>query len=138
MNFTEEELEKQDSEILFNLRLVFIPIAIMLFAVFYYQSNSVDYTLEKYKNSKAVELNGIIIKKKQDGDYSRSPKYVFFENYHKELVTNETYYKVNIGDKVIKRNGEDSIYFYLKNGEIIVEDYNKFEREQYQSAIEDK
>ena len=135
MNFSEEELEKQKSEVGFNLFLVFIPIAIMLFAIFYYQSNSVNYTQEKYKKAKAVEISGSIIKKIQDGDYPRASRYVLLQNYRKELVTNEIYYKVNIGDKVLKRKGEDSIYYYLKNGEILVEDYNKFERERYQNAL---
>ncbi|MEL1255175.1 hypothetical protein AAEO57_15400 [Flavobacterium sp. DGU38] len=33
MNFTEEELEKQEKEIRFNLFLVFVPIAVMLFII---------------------------------------------------------------------------------------------------------
>jgi len=138
MSFTEEELKKQESDVRFNLVIVFIPIAIMLFAIFYYQSNSIDYIKEKYEQSKAIEVNTLIVKKIQDGNYSRASKYVLLQNHHKELVTNEIYFKVSIGNKVVKRKGEDSIYYYTKNGEILIVDYNKVQREEYQNAIKKK
>lgn len=135
MSFTEEELEKQEKEIRFNLFLVFIPITVMLFIIGYYQSNSVDYIRTQYEKSQAVEFNGTIIKKVEEGDYPRAPRYILLENYHKEPVSSEIYLKVNIGDSVVKRKGEDSVYYYLKKGGIIVKDYNKLEREEYQKAI---
>lgn len=135
MSFTEEELEKQAKEIRFNLLLVFIPIFVMLFIIGYYQSNSVDYVRIQYQNSQAVEFNGTIIKKAEEGDYSRATRYILLENYHKEPVSSEIYDKVNIGDSAVKRKGEDSVYYYLKIGAIIAKDYNKFEREEYQKAI---
>jgi hypothetical protein len=46
-------------------------------------------------------------------------------------IPNEIYYQINVGDSVYKENGKDSAYYYLKNGEILIDDCNKYIREDY-------
>jgi hypothetical protein len=48
MNQSEQELEKQESEVKKNLAYVFVPIAIILVSISIYQSNSLDYKREKF------------------------------------------------------------------------------------------
>jgi|TARA_B110000240_G_scaffold136781_1_gene151588 hypothetical protein len=125
------EIEKQDSEIRKNLLLVFVPIAIMIFIIANYQSNSLEYNKEKYFESRNTKFNGIVIKKRQEGDYTRAGRFVVLDNYHEERVENNTYYRIEIGDSVYKKSESDSVYFHLKNEKIIIEDYNKYLRENY-------
>lgn len=127
----EEELEKQESEIRKKILLVFIPVVIIIFIIGFYQSHSIEHNKEKYSNSRRVSFSGKIIKKEREGDYSRAAKYILLENYHKEIVDNMTYYKVDIGDSVYKKKDSDSLYFCLKNGGIVIKDYNKDLREKY-------
>lgn len=129
--FSEKELYKQESEIRKKLFLVFIPIAIILIIITSYQSNSLNYNKEKYEKSRNLEFNGKVIKKKEEGNYSRAKRYVILDDYHKEIVSNHIYGKISIGDSVFKKAGNDSIHFILNNGEIIIEDYNKFLRDNY-------
>ena len=132
------ELEKQESEIRKNLLLVFVPIAIMIFVIANYQSNSLEYNKEKYLESRNKKFNGIIIKKRQEGDYTRAGRFVILDNYHEERVENNTYYRIEIGDSVYKKSGNDSVYFHLKNGEIIIEDYNEYLRKNYYELLNEK
>ncbi|WP_179354319.1 hypothetical protein [Winogradskyella vidalii] len=133
-----EELEKQESEIRKNLFLVFVPIAIMIFIIANYQSNSLEHNKEKYLESRNTKFNGIVIKKRQEGDYTRAGRFVILDNYHEERVENNTYYRIQIGDSVYKKSESDSVYFYLKNGEIIIEDYNEYLRKNYYELLNEK
>ncbi|AUC80054.1 hypothetical protein CW736_12035 [Nonlabens sp. MB-3u-79] len=133
-----EELEKQESEIRKNLFLVFVPIAIMIFIIAYYQSNSLEHNKEKYLESRNTKFNGIVIKKRQEGDYTRAGRFVILDNYHEERVENNTYYRIQIGDSVYKKSESDSVYFHLKNGEIIIEDYNEYLRKNYYELLNKK
>ncbi|MEP1489878.1 MAG: hypothetical protein ABJK28_15770 [Algibacter sp.] len=80
------------------------------------------------KNKKEIE-------KRQEGDYIRAERFVLLDNYHEERVENNTYNRIGIGDSVYKKRGNDSVYFHLKNGKIIVEDYNKYLREKYYKLL---
>ncbi|SFD41533.1 hypothetical protein [Algibacter pectinivorans] len=133
-----EELEKQESEIRKNLFLVFVPIAIMIFIIANYQSNSLEHNKEKYLESRNTKFNGIVIKKRQEGDYTRAGRFVILDNYHEERVENNTYYRIQIGDSVYKKSESDSVYFHLKNGEIIIEDYNEYLRKNYYELLNEK
>ncbi|UQD57169.1 hypothetical protein [Flavobacterium sp. K5-23] len=135
---TEKELEKQDSEIRKNLLLVIIPIVIIVFVIGYYQSNSLEYNKKKYLESSNKEFNGIVIKKREEGDFPRAGRFIGFDDYYEERVSNEIYYKIAIGDTVFKKKGSDSVYFYLKSGEILIQDYNKYLRDQYIDLLNKK
>ena len=138
MNKSEQELEKQDSEIRKNLAYVFIPIAIILGIIFIYQNNSLDYKRKKYLESKKTEFNGIITAKKEDGDYTRAPRFMILNDYNKVRISNEIYYQINVGDSVYKESGKDSAYYYLKDGKVLIEDCNEYIREDYQKLKREK
>ncbi|WP_370408201.1 hypothetical protein [Tenacibaculum dicentrarchi] len=132
------ELEKQDSEIRKSLFLVFVPIAIMVIIIANYQSNSLEYNREKYLESRNTKFNGIVIEKRQEGDYTRAGKFIILDNFYEERVENKTYYRIEIGDSVYKKSESDSVYFHLKNGEIIIEDYNEYLRNNYHELLNEK
>lgn len=131
MNKSEQELEKQESEVRKNLAYVFIPIAIILAIILIYQNNSFAYKRKKYLESKKTEFNGKITAKKEDGDYTRAPRFMILNDYNKISIPNEIYYQINIGDSVYKESGKDSAYYYLKNGKVLIEDCNEYIREDY-------
>jgi hypothetical protein len=114
---------------------VFVPIAIVLAAIFYFQNNSIEFNKKKYEDFREKEFKGKIIKKKQEGDYPRARRYVLLDNYLKEHVDMDTYREVTIGDSVVKRRGEDSVFFYLKSGSIMVEDDARYLRESYKKLM---
>ena len=60
---------------------------------------------------------------------------MILNDYHKEVVRNYIYGKISIGDSVFKKAGQDSIHFILNNGEIMIEDYNKFLRNNYYELL---
>lgn len=125
------ELKAQESEIRTKLAYVFIPIAVVIIVVVIYQNNSLDYQFERYMKEKETEFNGIVKNKKEDGDYPRAPRYLILDPFRKIQVPNNIYYEVNVGDSVFKKSGEDSVYYHLKNGRILVEDRIRFFREKY-------
>ena len=131
MNTSEQELEKQESEIKKNLAYVFIPIAIMVVIISIYQNNSLDYKREKYLESKTTEFNGKITAKREDGDYTRASRFMILNDYNEINIPNEIYYQIKIGDSVYKERGKDSAYYYLKNGKVLIQDCNKYIREDY-------
>ena len=131
MNESEQELEKQESEVKKNLAYVFVPIAIILVTISIYQSNSLDYKREKYLESKKTEFNGKITDKKEDGDYTRASRFMILNGSYQVRIPNEIYYQINIGDSVYKEYGKDSAYYYLKNGKVLIDDCNKYLREDY-------
>jgi hypothetical protein len=133
-----DEIEKQDSEIRKKLLVVFVPIVILIFIITNYQSNSLDYNKEKYFDSRNTKFNAIVIKKRQEGNYTRAGRFVILDNYREERVENNTYYNIEIGDSVYKKSGSDSIYFHLKNGKIIIEDCNKYLRKNYYELLNEK
>ena len=133
--FSKKELDEQESEIGKKLFLVFIPIVVMLIIITFYQSNSLDINKKKYEKSRNLEFSGKVIKKRQEGDFTRAERYVILDDYHKEIVSNYVYGKISIGDLVFKKKGSDSIHYIFKNGEIIIEDYNKFLRDNYYKLL---
>lgn len=112
-----------------------IPIAIMLIIISIIQSNSLEHNRRIYFESKNIEYSGKIIGKHEDGDYSRANRFLKLNSGCDVRVSNNIYYKIKIGDSVSKRKNKDSTYFYLKTGEILFEDNNKFERERYEKLL---
>lgn len=131
MRTTEQEIQKQETEIRKNLAFVFVPITLIVFMIYIYQSNSLDYKRKKYLNSKKIEFNGVITAKKEDGDYTRAARFIILNDFKKVTIPNEVYYSVKIGDSVYKERGKDSAFYYLSNGKIVIEDCNKYLREDY-------
>jgi len=110
----------------------------MVCAIGYYQSNSFDYNKRRYLESHNVEFKGKVIKKRQEGNYPRAGRFVLLDNFHEERVSNDIYQKVTIGDFVIKKKGEDSVYYHLKNGKVLIEDYNQYLRKKYLEVSKNK
>lgn len=131
MNKSEQELKKQETEIRKNLAYVFVPIAIILVIIAVYQNNSLDYKRQKYQESKQTEFKGKITAKKEDGDYTRAPRFMILNDYNEIRIPNEIYYQINVGDSVFKERGKDSAYYFLKNGKVLIQDCNEYLREDY-------
>lgn len=131
MNKSQQELEKQESEIRKNLAYVFVPIAVILVITFIYQSNSLDYKRKKYLESNEKEFNGRITAKREENAYSRAPKFMILNNYNEVAIPSAIYYQINVGDSVYKQKGKDSLYYYLKNGKVLIEDSNEYLRKDY-------
>ncbi|GAA3634052.1 hypothetical protein [Flavivirga jejuensis] len=129
---------KQEREIRIPLLKVFLPIIAIIIPIVYFQENNLDRVKKRYEKTRDEEYSGKVIKKKEDGDYPRASRYVFLENYRKIHVSNSLYANMAIGDSVSKIKGSDSIYFYLKNGEIVIKDVNKSKREDYENLINKK
>ena len=131
MNKSEQELKKQETEIRKNLAYVFVPTAIVLLIIAIYQNNSLDYKREKYFESKQTEFKGKITAKKEEGDYTRAPRFMILNDYNEVRIPNEIYYQINVGDSVYKERGKDSAYYFLKNGKVLIQDCNEYLREDY-------
>ena len=131
MSYSKEELKQQDSEARKKVLLVFLFVAILMAIIGYYRSNSLNYKRKKYYESHNLEFHGTVIQKRQEGDYPRAGRFIILSNYDEKRIQNATYEKVSLGDSVSKRKGCDTVYFYLKNGEKLYEDYNEFERKAY-------
>ena len=131
MNKSDQELKKQGTEISKNLAYVFVPIAIVLLIIAIYQNNSLDYKREKYFESKQTEFKGKITAKKEDGDYTRAPRFMILNDYNEVRIPNEIYYQINVGDSVYKERGKDSAYYFLKNGKVLIQDCNEYLREDF-------
>lgn len=80
---------------------------------------------------KNIEFNGKIIEKKQDGDYYRASKYIILNTSQKIQIPSEVYYEIQIGDSAYKKKGQDSAYYRLKNGKVLIEDRCEFVRDKY-------
>ena len=131
MNNSEKELKEQESEMRRKLAYVFIPIAVLLAILFFYQNNSLDFQEKEYMKSKNFEFNGKVTKRIQDGNYHRASKYILLNTYRKIQIPNEVYSEIQIGDSAYKKKGQDSAYYSLKNGKILIEDRCKYIREKY-------
>jgi hypothetical protein len=135
---SQKELEKQQRDIKKALLKVFIPIIVVLAPIIYYQENDIDRVKKEYEKIKNEEYSGLVIKKKEDGDYPRAARYVFLKDNRKIYVSNNLYSKISVNDSVSKKNGCDSIFFYLRNGEVVIEDDNEFKREKYFNLLKKK
>ncbi|RYG29381.1 MAG: hypothetical protein EOO01_38295 [Chitinophagaceae bacterium] len=132
--YSEAELNAQSALIRSRLLWIFIPTAIMVAGFMYYQNNSVQYNLKKYKEFQATSFSGKVTGKRKDGDCTRCERYITLDNYREELIDFDIYSKIKIGDFVQKFRGHDSVLYYLSNGEVVITDKGKFIRERYKKA----
>lgn len=126
------ESEKTSKTIYKIFFVLMVPILAFSILFVNYQNNNIDLLKKEYEKKRNIKFSGRVIEKKKDGDYPRAHRYVYLKNYREVIISNELYTKIAIGDSVSKVNNCDSIYFYLKNGAIEIEDYNQFSREKYQ------
>jgi hypothetical protein len=126
-----KDLEEQESEIKRKLFYVAVPIIIMLAIIIIYQNNSLDFSRRQYSAIRNIEFGGHITKKKQVGDYPTAARYMYLNSNRKIRISNEIYEKIKIGDSASKSKGQDSAYYYLANGEILIEDRCEFLREKF-------
>jgi hypothetical protein len=138
MSYSNEELEIQGNVIKKNVLIVFAPIAIMILIIFFIQNNSVEHTRKLYLELKNDEYNGIIVSKREEGDYYRAGRFILMNNGREERISNEIYYEVNVGDSVYKKKGQDSTYYILKKGKILINDDAIFYREKYHKLLNKK
>ena len=129
--YSKDELEKQEREIRKKLTLAAIPILIIVTIIVVWKDNSLDVTKKEYLKKRMKGYSGIIIKKYEEGDYPRARRYVILDNYTKVDIHDYLYNKLSIGDSVIKKSNSDSIYFYLKDGDVQILDELKWWREKY-------
>ena len=127
----EKDLESQEKTIKKYILIGFFPTIILVIIFFIYQSNSIEYNKKQYLNERNKEYKGIIIIKTEEGDYPRARRTFILDSNIEDFLYEEEFDKVSIGDSVVKLKGSDSTKFYLKNGQILYKDYNKFNREKY-------
>ena len=132
------ELEEVSKKIYRVMFIVALPIIIFAFLFVNYQNNNLDLVKEEYEKIRNIEFSGLVIEKKKDGNYPRANRYIYLTNYHKVIISSELYTKITIDDSVSKPKNCDSIYFYLKNGDIEIEDFNQFAREKYLNLLNKK
>jgi len=48
------------------------------------------------------------------------------------------YDKIQIGDSVVKKNKSDSVYYFKKGNQVIIEDENLYLRERYLKKLKEK
>lgn len=132
------EIEIQNKEIKKVLLIVCLPILLFAILYVYYQNNNLDLVKKEYEKIRNEEYYGRVIKKEEDGNYPRANRYVILKNNRKINVSNELYIKIAINDSVSKSKDCDSIYFFLKKGEIVIEDNNKFKRDNYLNLLNKK
>ncbi|MCW1148918.1 hypothetical protein [Flavobacterium lacisediminis] len=130
-----EEVSKKIYRVMF---IVALPIIIFAYLFVNYQNNNLNVVKEDYEKIRNIEFSGLVIEKKKDGNYPRANRYIYLTKYHKVIISSELYTKIKIGDSVSKPKNCDSIYFYLKNGDIEIEDFNQFGREKYLNLLNKK
>lgn len=132
------EIEIQNKEIKKVLLIVCLPILLFAILYVYYQNNNLDLVKKEYEKIRNEEYYGRVIKKEEDGNYPRANRSVILKNNRKINISHELYIKIAINDSVSKSKDCDSIYFFLKKGEIVIEDNNKFKRDNYLNLLNKK
>jgi len=136
--YSEEELEIQMSTVKRNIWLVFIPVFLLIFALGYYQSNSLDHLKNEYMEALDREFSGKVISKRQEGDYTRAGRFIFLDSNYEDQVENDTYDRIKIGDTVFKKKNSDHSYYILQSGDTIIEYYTYYFRKRYEDLKNEK
>ena len=136
--FSEEDVAKQESVIKKKLLIAIIPTILIVLLIVFYKSNSLSYTKEKYLRSRDKEIKGIVIYKFEEGDFLRANRFITLDTNFETYLNKEDYYKITLGDSVVKLKGSDSIIFKLKNGQKIIKDFNFSLRRDYYHLLKSK
>ncbi len=135
---TDQELEKQEKNIKKSLLKVFLPIIAIIIPILYFQENDLDRVRQEYEKIRNEEYQGLVLKKKEAGDYPRAERYILLKDYRKIHISKDLFDIITAEDSVSKIEDCDSIYCYLKNGEIAIEDINEFRRDKYFNLLDKK
>lgn len=133
--YSKKELEEQDKEI-GKLRYVFLPI--LFFTVIVVSFNDKSKAESRYREANEESFSGIVKEKEGDGDCIRCPHYVYLNLGESHQINSLLYSRIEIGDSVVKKSKSDSVYYFKKNGEIIIDDQNRYLREFYIESVNKK
>lgn len=137
--FSKEELGGEEKIITNVVSYVFLPILVISVIGLYFKENSRDYIESKYKEANEYSFSGVVYEKKiEGGDGHRFPHYLFLNTGIRWEVNYAIYDKIQIGDSVVKKNKSDSVYYFKKNNQIIIEDQNFFLRQRYLTKLKQK
>lgn len=134
-DFSEEELEKQESTARKYVALVLIPIAILIAIYAFWENNYSDYPKTEYIAARNLEFHGLIVNKYAEGDYPRARRYIYIASDIQEYVKKEQYDLISLGDSAYKFSGSDSVFFILTNGDTLICDRNEFLRKRYEEHL---
>lgn len=136
--YSEGEVEGYEKGI--NIaKLIFMPILICSVIGAYFMSNSMGYVEREYKEANEYSFSGVIYEKKiEGGEGYRFPHCLFLNSGIRWQVSTELYDKMQIGDSVMKKAKSDSVYYYKKEGQIIIEDGNLDLRNRYLEKLKEK
>lgn len=134
----EEEVEGYEKGVKIA-KLIFMPIFLLTIIGAYFVGNSIGYIEREYKEANEYSFSGIVYEKKiEGGDGYRFPHYLFLNSGIRWKVSSELYDKMEIGDSVMKKSKSDSVYYYKKDGHIIIEDQNLDLRNRYLEKLKKK
>jgi len=135
---SEEEVEGYEKGIKIAKR-IFMPIFLLTIIGAYFVGNSMGYIEKEYKEANEYSFSGVVYEKKiEGGEGYRFPHYLFLNSGIRWQVSSELYDKMEIGDSVVKKSKSDSVYYYKKGGQIIIEDQNLYLRNRYLKKLKEK
>ncbi|MCP2029460.1 hypothetical protein L1276_004647 [Flavobacterium sp. HSC-32F16] len=118
---------------------IFMPIFLLTIIGAYFVGNSMGYIEREYKEANEYGFSGVVYEKKiEGGEGYRYPHYLFLNSGIRWQVSSELYDKIQIGDSVLKKSKFDSVYYYKKSGQIIIEDENLDLRNRYLEKLKEK
>ena len=130
--YSEKELLEQEKVAKKAILLVFLSIAIFLIPICYYLSNDIDAAKASYEAGRNRTYHGKIIGKREEGDYTRAPRYISFEHLkEKGIYDKDIYLQIEIGDSIYKKEDSDLAYLILHKTDTIIIDDNRYPRERY-------
>lgn len=137
--YSEEELKRQEKKVKSVLWYIFMPILFLSLIGGYFKENSKEYIQREYKEANEYSFSGVVYEKKiEGGEGYRFPHYLFLDTGIRWRVNSLLYYKIHIGDSVVKKNKSDSVYYFMKNNQIIIEDENLYVRQKYLTKLKQK
>ena len=134
--YSKKELKEQEKEIVV-LRYIFIPIFFICSIIIYFRDNSLKYIEKQYKKANQESFSGVVYKKVTEGE-GHNPHHLYLNSGKRKQVDYIFYGGIQIGDSVVKRKKSDSVYYYKKNGKVIIEDENSYLRKRYLDKLKEK
>ncbi|MEN2414841.1 hypothetical protein [Flavobacterium mesophilum] len=126
--YSEKELNDQDKEI-GKVRYVFLPILFFIIVMCCFADKSK--AERNYREANEEAFSGIVKDKEGDEKCIRCPHFIYLRLVESHQVSAFIYSRIEIGDSVVKKAKSDSVYYFKKNGEIIIDDQNRYLREYY-------
>nr|WP_294781858.1 hypothetical protein [uncultured Flavobacterium sp.] len=137
--YSEEELKVQEKRIIAPLAYVFMPMLILAVLGMCFKENSREYIERRYREANEFSFSGVVYEKKiEGGEGYRFPHYLFLNSGIRWQVGSLLYDKIQIGDSVVKKFKSDSVYYYKKEGKVIIEDENLSLRNRYLEKLKEK